>query len=104
GRAQRDRRLACRVSGVDQGVVHCRTLYTSVIDAVTGANAGFAVAENVISKSDARAEVVLVARHRRGSFGNRSSVIRNNFVACARDLRFGELQIFVAKSEVYGQP
>src|SRR5690606_13833186 len=86
-RFETDRRLTVRVARVDQGVVHRRTLNASEIDAVTRANAGLAIAENVIGEPDARTEVVLVARHRRGGFRKSSSVIRNDFVAGARELR-----------------
>src|SRR5262249_4907521 len=46
---------------VDQCIVYSRVDYATVINAPTATQAGFAVSAKVVSETDARAEIVLVA-------------------------------------------
>src|ERR687897_677407 len=86
-------RLTVRISGVDQCVIDRRALYSAVVDPVSGTDTGAAVAEQVVSKTDAWTKVIRVTRKCRGRFRNRPSIPWNDLGARVRKLRIGHLDV-----------
>src|SRR5690606_33872620 len=99
-----DRCLAARITRVDQCVIDRGALNAAIVNTVAAANARPAVTEEVIGCTDSRSKVVLVARHCRGSLGDRTAVPGDHRVARARQLDTGELDIFPTQAQIHSQP